>query len=329
MTTRDWIASTQLSALADSANIVDSNAMPSAVAGLTSDTTLAGGGSLTKDSTLVAAQAVHGTSGVARLDLIQTTPSAQMSVLIKCTLPTTNPSTNSRIFELMDNAGASMLRVDHLAASGRLQVYNAANAGIFNTTPDISGQVYVAIGVEPKTSTTGEIRFNVYDSTYTLIAATTYTTSTGNAGLLANGAKTVRTGRINTITDTGEMFIHYVRVSDSQITPLSPIAAPPTIVIASNGPYWEHNAIPGSTPGGGGALSFTVAHASGPNNSAGIREPVDGWFFIPQDTAESTYTVTVSEGGNDDSEVVTVPAISTGTPSGGVRRRRWNGSALV
>lgn len=329
MTTYDYVVATQIAALADGANVTTANM--GTLAGVTLSIVTSGGGTATKVAATNSIRFKHGTTGVARLEMSLATPTATMSILIKGTLPTTNPSVNSRICEVMDTQGspASKMRLDHLASTGQGQLYNGLNAGVFNTTPDLSSDVYVALGLEPATTSTGKYRMNVFDSTYTLIGSTTFSNDAQNVGLLANLNKVLRVGRINSVTDTGNFDVQYIRVSDSQITPLSPISAPPTIAISSDGPYWEHNAIPGSTPGGGGTLTFTVAHTSGPDNSAGIREPVDGWFFIPQDTAASTYTITASEGGNDDSEVVTVPAIATGTPSGGVRRRRWNGSALV
>lgn len=329
MTNYDWVASTQLAALADGANVTDANI--GSVSGLTLDITLAGGGTLVKESDDGSLIAKHNTSGVSRFDLALNTTGTQYSTLIKCTLPTTNPSANSRIIEIMDANGTpdSILRVDHLSSTGQLQLYNSLNAAVFNTTPDISGQVYIAIGIEPKTSTTGSVRFAVYDSTYTLIGSTSFSNDTGNYGLLADNPKTLRLARINTITDTGEFRLHYVRISNSQITPLGPIAAPPTIVLATpTGPYYEFD-VRGSIAGGGGLQTYTIAHSSGPNNLSGVREPVDGDFFIPQAATVATYTITDSESGNDDTEVVTVPAISAGTASGGVRRRRWNGSSLV
>lgn len=329
MTTYDYVVATQLAALADGAAV--STANMGTLAGVALSIVTSGGGTATKVAATNSIRLKHGTSGVARMELALTTATAQMSILIKATLPTTNPAANSRITEVMDNNGtpAQRMRTEHLSSTGQLQLYNSANAGRFNTTPDISGDVYIAIGLETATATTGKYRFNVYDSTYTLIGSATYSHDDENVGLVAQLLKTLRVGRINSITDTGNLDIQYIRVSDSQVTPLSPIAAPPTIAVASGGPFFEYNAAIGSTPGGGGALTYSIAHTSGPDNSSGIREPVDGWFFIPQDTAAATYTITASEGGNTDSEVVDVPAISAGTPSGGVRRRRWNGAALV
>lgn len=329
MTTYDYVASTQLAALADGANVTDANI--GTVSGLTLDTTLSGGGSLVKESDDGSLIAKHGTSGVGRFDLALGTTGAQMSVLIKCTLPATNPSANSRIVEIMDANGTpdSIFRLDHMTSTGQLRVYDSANTSMFTTTPDISGQVYIAIGIEPKTSTTGSLRFAVYDSTYTLIGSTSYAPDNGNFGLLADNPKTVRWGRINTTTDIGENRLHYIRISNSQITPLGPISAPPTIVLATpTGPYYEYDATD-STPGGGGVVTYSLSHVSGPDNTSGAREPVDGLFFIPQGASDSVYTITADEAGNTDSENITVPAIPTGAPSGGVRRRRWNGTALV
>lgn len=329
MTTRDWVASTQLGPLSDGAAVTDSNIMPVAVSGLTGDTTLAGGGALTKDATNQALNAVNNTSGVARFDLIQGTASAMLNVLMKVTLPTTNPAADTRFLELMDNAGSSMLRLNHLAATGQVRVFDAANASKFTTTADMSGTIYVLCAVQPDTTTTGKIRFYIYDSTFALIANTTYEPDNVNVGLLANGGKTVRMARINTITDTGNIKIHYVRVNDSQITALGPIAAPPTLnVFEGTTPLFEYDATD-SVAGGGGALTYSIVWTSGPNNSGGIREPVDGWFFIPQGTLPSTYTITVTESGNTDSQVVTVPAISSSRPSGSIRLQRWNGTILV
>jgi hypothetical protein len=334
MTTYDYIPAVQLAGLADNAAVNTGNM--GSVSGLALAIVLGGGGTATKAPTTGALRLKHNTSGAARIDLSLTTPTNTLSVLMKVQLPTTNPSSNSRILEVMDSQGtpASKLRVDHLSATGQGQLYNAANSGVFNTTPDLSGIVYVTVGEEVAASsptiTNGKLRMNVYDSTYTLIGSTTFSNDTSNTiNALASTLKTVRAGRINSITDTGDLDIIYIRISDSQITPLGPIAAPPAIdVFEGTTPFFEYDAR-GSTSGGGGALTYSITHVSGTNNLAGTREPIDGWFFVPQDTASAVYTITASEGGNTDSQNVTVPAVAAGAPSGGVRRRRYNGSTLV
>lgn len=330
MTTYDWIASTQLAALADGAAVTTANV--GSVSGLTLAITTATGGTATKVAATNSLRLKHNAGGTARIELTLTSPSVRMSILMKCTLAATNPAANSRILEVMDTQGSpgSKGRIDHLSASGRIQLYDATNAGIFNTTPDISGDVYIAWGLETDTATTGKYRVNVYDSAYSLIATTTYSNDARNVGLVANLLKTVRAGRINGITDTSDLEIQYIRISDSQITPLTPLASPPTLVLAAaSGPYYYYDALTGSTPGSGGSLTFSVSWISGPNNLAGVKELVDGKFFIPQGAAASTYRIEVSEGGNTDFEDVVVPAISTALPTGSVRERYYNGSALV
>jgi hypothetical protein len=335
MTTYDWVAATQLAALADNANVTSANV--GSVSGLgTLAIVLGGGGTATKDAGNAALRFKHNTSGAARIELPLVTASNTVSVLIKMTLPTANPSADSRIVEFMDSQGtpANKLRINHKTTTGQFDLFNAAGTAVFNTTPDHSGTIYVAIGEEvaatSPTTSNGKMRLNVYDSTYTLVGSTTYSNDAQNTiGSLASALKTFRIGRINTITDTSEILIHYIRISDSQITPLSPISAPPTIVLNTPaGPYYEYN-VTSSTPGGGGVITYSIAWTSGPNNIAGVREPVDGWFFIPQGTAVSQYTITADESGNTDTEVVDVPAISAGTPSGGVRRRKWDGFTLA
>lgn len=333
MTTFDWVSGVQLAALSVGANVTTANVCPTPISGFSCAIVTSGGGTASKDAS-GKLLLKHNTSGVARFEGTLASPTAMCSMLIKLSLPTANPATNSRILEVMDNQGSpgSKLRVDHLT-SGAGNLYNASNGSIFTTSgagADLSGDLYVHVGAQTDTATTGKYRMNVYDNAYSLIGGTTYSVDNANVGLVANLMRVLRVGRINTITDTGDLLIDYIRFSDSQITPLSPLAAPPTLVIDTpEGPFYMYKANTSSTPGSGGALTYSVAHISGPNNLASVKEPVDGWFFIKQGTATSVYRITVSEGGNDAFQDVTVPAIETALPTGAVRERVHNGIGWV
>jgi hypothetical protein len=237
VTTYDYVVSDELSALADGAAVTTANM--GAVTGLTSlATTLSGTGTVVKIAASNTARHRHG-NGVARLELPLTSSTLTMSILYKVTLPTTNPAGDSRVLEVMDSTPTFKLRVNHMSANGQLTLYNAANTAIFNTTPDISGEVYIHLGAEvaavsPSTSN-GKIRFNVYDSTFTLIGSTTYSSDAQNVGVVA--LKQVRVGRMNTVTDSSDLLTHFVRISDSQITPLDNLSVGATVIAVAGGAY--------------------------------------------------------------------------------------------
>lgn len=220
MTTFDY-------AIADEVNIADGAPITTAnmgsVTGLTLATVISTG-----TVTYVAASqtALHRhVTGAARFDLGLNTATSTLSILYKLTLPTANPAANSRIVEVLDSAGSPVFkgRINH-ETNGQLKVYNAANTAVFNTTGDISGEIYIAYGLQPGTTiTNGKIRFAVYDSTFTLISGTSYTSDAQDVGV-STTLKTVRVGRINTVTDSSDLLTHYVRISDSQITPLAQLS---------------------------------------------------------------------------------------------------------
>jgi hypothetical protein len=333
VTTFDWVSSVQLAALSEGANVTTANVCPTPISGMSMAIVTSGGGTASKHSS-GKLLLKNNTSGVARIEGTLAAPTALSSILIKATLSTTNPATNSRIIEVMDNQGSpgSKLRVDHLT-TGAAQLYNSTNASIFTTSgagADLANDVFIHVGSQTDTTTTGKYRMNVYDGAYTLIGGTTYSSDAANVGLVANLERVLRVGRINTITDTSDLLIDYIRWSDSQITPLAPLASPPTLVVDTpEGPFYAYKANTSSTPGSGGALTYSASHISGPNNLASSKEPVDGWFFFKQATSASTYRITVSESGNEAFQDVVVPAIETALPSGAIRERYFNGTSWV
>lgn len=133
----------------------------------------------------------------------------------------------------------------------------------------------------------------------------------------------VQTGKVPS-TGTVGLVLDNFAFWDSAYTFLDPAPAPPVLAVTSGGPYWMHD---GRGVSGG---AYTLTHLSGPNNAASALEPIEGLFLVPQGTSESTYSLQVTTAAGLDAETVTVPPESTGGPvPGTVRRRVWNGSALL
>jgi hypothetical protein len=220
----DYVVADELSALANGTTLNTANI--GSVTGLTLTVSTAGTATITKLSgTPDKIRTTHGTTGVSRVDNQRTAgSSSMMGVLLHTVLPTTNPSADSRIIEFMNNSSVFMLRVNHLSSGGNLRVYNAANTSIFTTGPDISGEVYIWCAVDPGATTAlGKVRFEVYDSTFTLIGSTTLSVDTTDVTIV--DPRTVRVMRVNSATDTGNLDTIAWSISDSQITALPPLAS--------------------------------------------------------------------------------------------------------
>lgn len=132
-----------------------------------------------------------------------------------------------------------------------------------------------------------------------------------------------QTGKVSS-TGTVGLLMDDFAFWDSAYALIDPASAPPSMTVTSDGPFWMHD---GRGVSGG---AYTLAHVSGPNHLSEAQEPVEGLFFVPQDSSASTYTMTVTTGSGSDFETVVVPVASSGGPvPGSVRRRVWNGSALL
>lgn len=268
-----------------------------------------------------------GNAGVARLDGA-VTPTSTLGVEIlfnRLALPT---GAANRLIEPR-TASAQVCRLEE-NTNGTITLLNAANTAVWTSTAIPVGPVRIFLGVATGADTaSGQAVVHIYaNSPYTSTTPSqSFALTTGNYG--TGTIETARFGRISsTAASTADVVTEYVLARDS-LTPIGPKEAnvPPTVVYTTDGPYVEFDART-SQPGTSTSLAYSIAHVSGPNNLTGVREPVDGWFFVPQDTASAVYAVTATGDDGISTENVTVPAAEVAISSG-IRRRRWNGTELV
>lgn len=107
-----------------------------------------------------------------------------------------------------------------------------------------------------------------------------------------------------------------------------PLAPPTTVVTPGTASHWLVDAR-GSSAGGGTGATWSITHTSGPNHLGDVVEPVDGLFFIPQDTTAATYTITTTSSSGTDPEVVTVPALASTPATGGLVRKTLVGTSWI
>lgn len=273
-----------------------------------------------------------GNSGAARLDgTVAEASEFGIEVLFSVdALPT---GSANRGIELL-NAASFALRFEQ-NTNGTWMLLNSANTSVWTSNNVGTGLVRFFIGVTPNTDTPASGSVVVYIYKTDALTSTTpddsYTSTSFNAG--ASPIVRSRIGRISSANgSTASLRVVNVQANDASATPIGPLPSNtlPTAIVSSSGPFYRYDAL-GSLNGSAASLNWSISHASGPNNLAGIIESPEGVFYIPQADSAASYTITV-QGDGTDTEVVSVPAITVDngtTVASGIRRRRWNGTSLV
>jgi hypothetical protein len=266
-----------------------------------------------------------GNAGVARLDEAISS-FGFVTVDDLWNIPSAPVTGDNRIYEFR-HATNYACRVEQ-NTNRTLVVLNAANTAIWTSAAIPLGEVRLRITLNPDETAeaNGDFQIDIFTTSPRSSTTPDQTWSTTASDFDANALTAVRRGRISSTASTSAVIEPIYFQTEDTLSAIGPLAGAPTIALLSDGPYWGHDVRTTSSPGG--AATFSIVHTSGPNNLSGVKEPIDGWFFIPQDTSVSTYTITATGPGGSDTEVVTVPAAAVTTATG-IRRRRYNGTGLV
>jgi hypothetical protein len=155
------------------------------------------------------------------------------------------------------------------------------------------------------------IELKVWDSTGTQVGSSYNSGATltaGNTNVVSRfrfGAATLPTGSTQTV-----LWLDNLRWGNVASGDIGDISSPPSLVVTTEELRFFLD-VRDST--GVGTLTYSIAYASGIDSSAGILEPVDGFFVIPATLdGASAYNVTVSNGTDTDTYEVTVPTLDGG-----------------
>lgn len=253
-----------------------------------------------------------GNAGVARFDEAVAANAATVDDLWN--IPSWPTGSANRLYEIR-HASNYMCRIEQ-NTNGTLVVLNATNAAVWTSAAVPTGLVRIAITVDPDTSTTGAFSIDIFttDPETSTTPDQSWDSTTMNLGTAAVAA--IRRGRISsTAASAATAEILYGQTDDTGATigPLAPDVDPPSISAPDETEPWVADFRSSGTAGGGGDLSWSIAHVSGPDNTAGVEEPVDGLFLIPRDTTTSVYRVTLTETGNAETDTWDVTVTPAGT----------------
>lgn len=176
---------------------------------------------------------------------------------------------------------------------------------------------YYTVSVDADTDT---IKFELWNGAGdTLIESTTITSQA-----LAAGYTDFRAGKAGAADFTADFYMDTLRfdpVSSTLIPPYVPAITPPFINITETPGISVVDART-SVSGDSTALTYSISPTP-----AGLTEPVDGLFLIPQTTSEQTFTVTVTQSGIGYTDTVVVAALPSGLlPVDHTNRKIWTGS---
>lgn len=222
------------------------------------------------------------------------------------------PSTAVRIMQLRSTAGAD-LGGFNFYQDGTVAATDIAGAVLSRsnaTTQVISPSTWYRFEYVWKISTTaGSYKASVYvgDSTsawFSYTSATNLNTGSANIGEVRFG-KTSSAGTIG-----AGWYIDDIAVNDAGTSFLGAyVPSGPTIATTITPGYAKLDAT-GSHPIASGTLTYALSPTSG------VLQSPNGVFYIPQASAASVYTLTVSEsGGGTTTRNVTIPALTAAASS--------------
>lgn len=278
--------------------------------------------------------AAAGTAAEVRHAVTAATSAAQQFVLEVPPVPTASVCDMAQIRGTRQNAGI------RLHTDGSLRVLRMGSevggAGVYNDWDELVGQAVVVdlLVVEGTTSSNGTIKARVRTLDDLSTTLWEYSATNVDAGVIGTDIiDSLRGWKITAAASfSGDWWVYGHRAVDGATAYLSD----PVLDVDDPEPVAdEWDALVAdmrlSIPGNAGDLSYSLAHVSGPNLLADVEEPLDGLFLIPRDDTTSVYQVTVSEsgGGSATYDITVHPGSGWSLPSGSVRRRVWDGAALV
>jgi hypothetical protein len=240
-------------------------------------------------------------------------------------MPAPPTSSQMRLGQFM--AGAiTTIRLDH-NSDGRLLIRNAAASTItaasmasaITVGTPVSLQIFARKGT---TTTDGMLRVRMVrlDTDTELYDSGLLTNiNTGTADYTADRIGWVTTTSAGiTGLDVDDVALDTAPAADGDLIDPPATSDPPTIgdVTVLDRAVADYGDL--STAGGGGDLSWTIEHLDGPDESAGITEPIPGLFLIPRAGTTSRYTVTVTEDGSGLTGTATVTVAPTSADSPGL-----------
>lgn len=269
------------------------------------------------------AQAMHGTeslavtpaSGVACFVEWGATAGASSDAALRFYAYFTGlPSTTQAIAAIRSSGGGAGLLELTLNSTGALAVISDVSAvTAFTTSGSISLNTWYRFEVTLSTPSTSTAVVAL--DTYAGDDSSAIGTLSGSATGQNFGSSTIGTFRFGRITAAGAMATAYfddMAAQTASSAPIGPSVAPvipPTPVGNNRARYLIDYT--GSTPGQGGALSYSISQTGGTTTTPELIEA--GLWTVVQDTATLTYQVTVTEtGGTTATDTVTVPAAATG-----------------
>lgn len=199
-----------------------------------------------------------------------------------------------------------------LATTGRVQAYAQTSSvtGALSNVLSPNTLYWGQLAVTKETATgagNGLVELRILNAdrsvNFTSTATATLSTTPNNAAQYRIGGATSASGWTTLFVDDAQAGALASGWPDELV-----FDDPPTIDV-TEGSYYVAD-FTGSTEGSGGAIAFTIAYTSGENNSAGILEPINGLFLIPQTQAVSTYTVTATDTTGTYDTVVSVPPLT-------------------
>lgn len=235
------------------------------------------------------------------------------------------PTANRGIFRILNGAATIICSVFWDSAR-HIIVQNAAGAVIY-TSPviPINTKYRLELAIAPgTTTTTGQYSVGLYLGD-NASSVDTDSGDTANFGTVQTVGY-VRVGRFDSTADVGGYWYDDFATSDALAGLIGPEGAlPPNAVVTTTADVFLAN-MRASTPGGSGAMTYSVSHSAG--QVLTVTEPVDGIFaFVPSETGTAQYIGLASEaGGGSDTVVINVPQKSAG---GGYAPRNWIGTPGV
>lgn len=222
------------------------------------------------------------------------------------------PSSPVRIMQLRSTISAD-LGGFNFYPNGTIAATDIAGtvlSGSSATTQVISPTTWYRFEYIWKISTTaGSYKASVYvgDSTsawFSYTSATNLNTGSANIGEVRFGKAS------NTATIGAAWYLDDIAVNDAGTSFIGAyVPGGPTIATATTPGYAKLDAT-GSHPAGSGTLSYSLSP------STGVVQPSTGIFYVPQASAATVYTLTVTESGAGTStQNVTIPALTAAASS--------------
>lgn len=235
----------------------------------------------------------------------------------------TTPTANRGIFRILNGSGTIICSAFWDSAR-HIILQNAAGGTAFYTSPVIPVDAWyrLELAIAPGTTTTnGQYSVALYlgDNSTSIDSASGDTQNFGTVPTVGF----IRVGRHDSTADVGGYWYDDFATSDALSGLIGPEGAiPPNAVVSTTADVFLAN-MRASTPGGSGAMTYSVSHSTG--QVLTVTEPVDGIFaFIPSEAGTARYIGLASEaGGGSDTVIIDVPQK---LPSGGYAPRKWIGT---